>query len=61
MNEKPNERNDMMKYHATCAVTGATAIITAPSRDAAATQIFDTLARSYLNRRAGAWRRFAVQ
>ena len=51
----------MKKIEATCSLTGKKTTILATSRDAAATEIFDTLGRSFLNRRAGAWKRFTLK
>ena len=42
----------MKKIEATCSLTGKKTTILATSRDAAATEIFDTLGRSFLNRPA---------
>tara|TARA_R100000808_G_C2082821_1_gene106097 strand:+ start:470 stop:673 length:204 start_codon:yes stop_codon:yes gene_type:complete len=56
------EKREMMKiFKATCSLTGKRTTIAATSREAAATEIFDTLGSSYLNQRANAWKRFTLK
>lgn len=57
-----NEEPQKMKiFRATCSLTGERTTIAATSREAAATEIFDTLGSSYLNQRANAWKRFTLK